>query len=422
MQNIIRISRLCMLVCVVFVFAQQAVHAQGWQQQTIPFPIWGFDVFFTDMQRGWLVGNSNAVFNTTNGGISWNVQAVIPTPIFHSYDGLHFLDSLTGFLVGTESNGVIRKTTDGGSNWNLVATGPGYINDIKFTNGRKGTAVGGGGAGGLAVMKTTNGGTNWQTVFSGTPYNEFVAVSYADSLNVWAVTLWDGMIYHSQNEGTTWTRQDSGRYYHQDVFFTNSQKGWVVGELGVILHTSDGGFTWTNQAIDTTGIYRRVFFVDSLTGWIVGWGGTIIHTTNGGLTWERQQSGTTLRLWGVHFIDAQTGWVVGQDGLVLHTTTGGVTSVRHELSADPLDFKLLQNYPNPFNPSTKIRFTVPSSQLTVLKVYNVLGQEVATLVNEVLKPGSYEVTWNATAFPSGVYFYRLHAGSFVQTKRLLLIK
>jgi hypothetical protein len=96
----------------------------------------------------------------------------------------------------------------------------------------------------------------------------------------------------------------------------------------------------------------------------------------------------------------------------------------------PEKFALEQNYPNPFNPSTTIRFQIPAevgaqrSQvgLVTLKVYDVLGREVATLVNEEMKPGSYEVTWDATEFASGVYLYRLQAGSFVETKKLVLLR
>ena len=88
----------------------------------------------------------------------------------------------------------------------------------------------------------------------------------------------------------------------------------------------------------------------------------------------------------------------------------------------PVVLRLYQNFPNPFNPNTRIVFRVGSRELVSLKVYNLLGQEVATLVNEELKPGSYEVTFDATRLASGVYFYRLNAGSFVETKKLLLMK
>ena len=86
------------------------------------------------------------------------------------------------------------------------------------------------------------------------------------------------------------------------------------------------------------------------------------------------------------------------------------------------DFKLEQNYPNPFNPSTKIKFQIPVSGFVNLKVYDVLGTEVATLVNEEKFAGSYEVQFNASEFPSGIYFYTLKAGDFIQTKKMILIK
>ena len=96
----------------------------------------------------------------------------------------------------------------------------------------------------------------------------------------------------------------------------------------------------------------------------------------------------------------------------------------------PKEFTFEQNYPNPFNPTTKIKYSIPSVTLrqaqsdikVILKVYDVLGNEIATLVNEVKQPGVYEVEFNATAFPSGIYFYRLKAGSFVETKKMILLR
>jgi len=86
------------------------------------------------------------------------------------------------------------------------------------------------------------------------------------------------------------------------------------------------------------------------------------------------------------------------------------------------DFSLEQNYPNPFNPSTSIKFTVPSSEFVSLKVYDVLGNEVTTLVNEQKAPGVYEVRFDAGDLSSGVYIYKLQAGNFTQTRKLMLMK
>lgn len=102
-----------------------------------------------------------------------------------------------------------------------------------------------------------------------------------------------------------------------------------------------------------------------------------------------------------------------------YTSLVGITNYNSEL---PSDFSLSQNYPNPFNPTTNIKFSIANPGLTSLKIYNTLGKEVASLVNEYLQAGSYDADWNASGNSSGVYFYRLQANGFVQTKRMLLIK
>ena len=105
-----------------------------------------------------------------------------------------------------------------------------------------------------------------------------------------------------------------------------------------------------------------------------------------------------------------------------------VTDVRDARAKRPTSFSLRQNYPNPFNPSTKIRFEVPLNKggdrgLSIkLIIYDVLGREVTTLVNEQLKPGSYETEWDASNYPSGVYFYKLITEDFSKAKKMILIK
>jgi len=98
-----------------------------------------------------------------------------------------------------------------------------------------------------------------------------------------------------------------------------------------------------------------------------------------------------------------------------------VTTV-DKISTDlPAYFNLAQNYPNPFNPSTSIEFDIPSSGFVSLKVYNVRGQEIATLVNKELSPGNHKVEWNPQNISSGLYFYKLEAKGFIKTKKLVLM-
>ena len=100
-----------------------------------------------------------------------------------------------------------------------------------------------------------------------------------------------------------------------------------------------------------------------------------------------------------------------------------ITSVEEEIiNLLPTGYSLSQNYPNPFNPSTKFRYSVPQSSKVVIKVFDILGKEITTLMNEEKLAGTYELTWNASNLPSGVYFYQLKAGEFTQTMKMLLLK
>jgi hypothetical protein len=102
--------------------------------------------------------------------------------------------------------------------------------------------------------------------------------------------------------------------------------------------------------------------------------------------------------------------------------SGTITSVGEQKSNMPARYELSQNYPNPFNPITNISYQVPSAGHINLKVYDILGREAAILVDEIKPAGTYSVRWEASHFSSGMYFYRLQAGHFVDTKKLLLIK
>jgi hypothetical protein len=102
---------------------------------------------------------------------------------------------------------------------------------------------------------------------------------------------------------------------------------------------------------------------------------------------------------------------------------GYVTNIAKEnANSAPLQFSLAQNYPNPFNPSTTIEFTLPKSEFVELKIYNILGKEVSILVSEELNQGNHTFTWKGTGFASGVYYYRIEAGNFVQTRKMIYLK
>jgi hypothetical protein len=118
-----------------------------------------------------------------------------------------------------------------------------------------------------------------------------------------------------------------------------------------------------------------------------------------------------VRFWTVERFPSK--WTSGP--VLIDDVSGGIEKI-------PKQYSLYQNYPNPFNPTSVIRYDLPKSSFVTLRVYDVLGREVGTLVNERQEPGVHQVNWQASGFASGVYFYRLRAGSFVQTKKLILLR
>jgi hypothetical protein len=125
----------------------------------------------------------------------------------------------------------------------------------------------------------------------------------------------------------------------------------------------------------------------------------------------------------ISIIIASGGSQVPGSAFVIDDLSFGSTSAVDDGRPDlPKAFDLAQNYPNPFNPTTNVRFTIVNRQLTVVKVYDVLGREVATLVNEVKEPGTYTVQFDGSNLASGVYFYRLSAGSYLATHKMILMR
>jgi hypothetical protein len=139
----------------------------------------------------------------------------------------------------------------------------------------------------------------------------------------------------------------------------------------------------------------------------IGWGASTMGAT------EVRSDGNTV--YEIQFPDTVFSY------RALKYTLNTTTSAPENLQM-PASSSLSQNYPNPFNPSTNITFSIPDVQYVSLKVYDLLGKEITTLINNTMNPGSHSVQWNAANIPSGVYFYRLQAGSFMDTKKLVLLR
>jgi photosystem II stability/assembly factor-like uncharacterized protein len=293
---------------------------------------------------------------------------------------VHFVNANVGTVVG--SSGRIVRTTNGGATWiDQSLTSGENLTAVSFSNEMDGIVVGGGVIGPGVVRWTTNGGVNWNAASSGL-FPSLYAVACAS--NTVAV---------------------------------------AVGNVGTMRRTTDGGNTWL--AVPTAAqTLRGVCFADANVGYAVGNAGYVIKTTDAGATWIEQISTAGSSLQGVSFATERIGMAVGAGGTIIRTTMGGIfTSVKTENDRIPVVAMLLQNYPNPFNPTTTIAYTIPAEtrHAVSLRVYDVLGREVATLVNEVQSSGFKSVQFDASGLASGVYFYRICAGTFTETKKMLLV-
>lgn len=383
-------------------------------------------VQFLDNDNGWAVSGDKSWFfegtiysyrilNTTDGGATWNTVLYGSSEYIDLYlRSIFFADNSSGWAVGHGSR--VFHTTDGGSNWNdFSSIFPGEWEDVLFINPDIGWIAG------SDILKTVDGGITWNTV---TPSLSANSISFFDPDTGWAVGS-GSSIWKSTDGGNTWNPHSSGvNQVLQSVYFTDANNGWVVGTNGTILKTNDGGVTWDSLTNTPSNQWRDVYFTDASTGWITG-DGTILSTTDGGLNWQSYSAGTNAALNSVYFRDANTGWVVGDDGVILSTINPLVSIDEKDQTTlnIPESVQLYQNYPNPFNPTTTIEFSLPNSSFVTLKIFNILGQEVTTLVSKKLPAGSYKFSWDGNSLASGIYFYRLKTEQgFARTKRMLLLK
>ena len=147
-----------------------------------------------------------------------------------------------------------------------------------------------------------------------------------------------------------------------------------------------------------------------------------MKTTNGGTEWVQQNVYTLNPLNSIYFTDINTGWVVGGAGTIISTTTGDTYLNISPGGSIMKNFLLFQNYPNPFNNQTIIKIQILEPTLISLNIYDITGQKVKTIVDNLLLYGEKEFIWNTAKNSSGIYFYRIESADFSETKKCILIK
>jgi photosystem II stability/assembly factor-like uncharacterized protein len=349
------------------------------------------------------VGDGGAFRFTGNRGTQWTV-----TPDIDGASsillGTAMIDSVTFCAVG--QHGLILLSTDAGLTWQKQTVDSTItLFGVAFSNRTNGIVTADSGK----IFRTTDGGASWIRRASGTLQPLLGASLSGDSAGT--IVGGGGVVLRTMNGGVTWSPQTSGiTNYLYGVSFSDSLNGTLVGTVGTILRTTDGGAHWKKQRNpDSLDYFYSVSFSNIQSGMAVGTNGRIIRTTDGGATWKNLVSKTGNNLYGVVYKDTSTWIAVGGWGtIVMASDTGIVTTSVPDGPAPLPDLATLrQNYPNPFNPSTAIEFYLPSDADVSLKIFDVMGREISTLLNARQDAGLHTIIWTPAGCASGVYYYRL---------------
>ncbi|NOS84166.1 MAG: T9SS type A sorting domain-containing protein [Ignavibacteria bacterium] len=354
---------------------------------------------------------SGKVYLSSDNGNTWNPISF--SQIFYSLD-------ISGnyIFAGVNHYYGLYYTTDIGSTWTQAIPLNMMSQHAKsvLANGSN-VYVGGEGPGHFAV--STNYGTNWVI----TSLNKNIASILSNGSYLYAGTSGEG-VFVSTNNGSNWVQSSLNDKKVSSMFVKDNKI--FAGTIGNGIFTStNNGLSWSQNSLN----YQSVR--DFAQSGIFLFAGTekdgIYVTTNDGINWSQRNEGIPLTDSILSLCVFNNYIFAGSSDGVWRRPLSEFTGIKNISVQIPNDYYLDQNYPNPFNPVTKIKFDIPSSVETsrwdvLITIHDVLGKEIAILVNQQLQPGTYEADWDASAYPSGVYYYKLESGGFSETKKMVLIK
>jgi len=409
-----------------------------WERIPSPTDKYLRTMHFADSSRGWVAGDSGLIFYTDDGGLSWVQQESNTT---NRIMKLFFLDDSRGWgltwvyepYFGTE----ILKTTDGGENWSVeqYKEEEVLLRGIYFLDTLKGFAGGEGGS--IRFIQTTDGGINWERahIDSGT-FSQYPVMNFRFYNKLYGFAVGGrfdiaGVIWRTINGGENWVAIEA-QYAPPDevwdIHFFDSLHVMAVGGdpdvFGVaLMHSIDAGLSWDYFEIGVHGQALAVSFRTDNEGWaVVPLSEKMVATYDYGVTWLEYSAPDSSKLYEIVFTDSLTGYAVGEEGVIVKYKYQPPSFVNDHFAPVIGDFVLHQNYPNPFNPTTTISYNLSETGQVSLIIYNVLGIQIATLVQDHKSSGNHEVVWNAENEPSGVYYFQLNVNGKLATRKMLLLK
>ncbi|HZW40647.1 MAG TPA: T9SS type A sorting domain-containing protein [Ignavibacteriaceae bacterium] len=391
--------------------------------------------YFISENVGWFGNLSKQSYKTTDGCKTWSIQNIDEL----SATSIQFISDSIGYLHTTgNGNKNLYKTTNQGTTWKVVNQKIGYL--YQFIDKNNGYSIGSSDS--ILVenqtdtfyyqrlLNTTDGGYNWDSL-------SFIDANIDHVIRIWVHNInsinliMNADLYKTSNAGQSWFKQTTPIKI-ADFWYIDSLIGFIyAGNYGTY-KTTDGGNTWSKKYYEAL----RLEYGDSINMFSTLYGRDLFKSSDQGNTWFEIGDMFYPEAYDYFFLNKDYGYAI-QYSLeripkFYRTTDGGYTwtfvgsipniATNQEEYNILYQFSLEQNFPNPFNPSTKIKYTLPQQGLVTIKVYDVLGKEITTLINEEKPSGEYEVEFDGSKLSSGIYYYKIQAGEFVQTKKMVLMK
>ena len=348
------------------------------------------------------------ILRTSNRGNNW-----ASTGLMNAYVQSLAVNNAGHIFAGLYGSS-LRRSTDDGNTW--LASGPSSVTSLAINAG--GTVFGGTPTG---VSRSTDNGQSWMYTLA---FSSVQSVAVSSNADVYAGTFFNG-VFRSTDNGQNWTSVGLTRRWILSIAATSAGTLLAGSDAffdslgGGIYRSTDAGNTWTHPASG----FSTLSLLANPSGHVyAGTSDGFYHSVDDGKTWLQMNSGLTTREVVALAMDEDGYLFAGTGGEGVFRSTRSTTSTPDENPGKPSSIVLEQNYPNPFNPTTTVSFVISHSSLVSLKVFDVLGRKVATPVNEQLSAGTYKQIFNAEDLSSGVYFYRLTAGGYTQTKTMVVLK
>ncbi len=386
-----------------------------------------------DSLNCWAAGDSGLIVNTSNGGVDWQLQN---STIYNNILDIFFLNENLGWAVAIKfdepSGAYVLNTSDGGTTWHakLFDTSDTYFFTVYFLDSLDGFLAG---APSYVFYRTNDGGITWNTVqFDSSTFGSLPIVDLEFYSNQYGFACGGqrdvvGIIWKTTDSGFSWVSTELGPDPLVELHFVDSLNIFGVGgdyEFGAsIVRSTDGGSSWNFIDPGTFGVATGLSFRTKNEAWACITGeGKFLVSTDSGLNWEIRLVPEQDGINDITFTDSLHGFAVGDGGVILKYKPQIPSLISDEKNLLFTSI-LYQNYPNPFNPITKINWQSSVSSQQVIKVFDIVGNEVMTLLDEYRPAGFYELEFSTyDHLTSGIYFYQLKIGESIQTKKMILLR